>query len=94
MTTVTPTIVIEGLHKSYGKVHALDGLDLVAGFLVMAGLFGAGATGIGLATDLQGGLVDRFRSLPMAKSAVLTAAPLPTSCAASVSSSSYWRLVC
>jgi ABC transporter DrrB family efflux protein len=45
---------------------------LVAGFLVMAGLFGAGATGIGVATDLERGLVDRFRSLPMAKSAVLT----------------------
>ncbi len=45
---------------------------LVAGFFVMAGLFGAGPTGIGLATDLQRGLVDRFRSLPMAKSAVLT----------------------
>jgi ABC-2 type transport system ATP-binding protein len=28
--TVTPTIVIEDLHKSYGHVHALDGLDLVA----------------------------------------------------------------
>jgi ABC-2 type transport system ATP-binding protein len=30
MTTVTPTIVIEDLHKSYGQVHALDGLNLVA----------------------------------------------------------------
>ena len=30
MTTITPTIVIEGLHKSYGKVHALDRFDLVA----------------------------------------------------------------
>jgi ABC transporter DrrB family efflux protein len=45
---------------------------LVAGFLVIAGLFGAGPTGIGVATDLERGLVDRFRSLPMAKSAVLT----------------------
>src|SRR6266581_6369577 len=45
---------------------------LVAGFFVMAVMFGAGPTGIGLATDLQRGLVDRFRSLPMAKSAVLT----------------------
>ncbi len=45
---------------------------LVAGFLVIAVMFGAGPTGIGLATDLQRGLVDRFRSLPMAKSAVLT----------------------
>lgn len=32
----------------------------------------ATSTGIGLANDLQKGLVDRFRSLPMAQSAVLT----------------------
>jgi ABC-2 type transport system ATP-binding protein len=30
MTNLTPAIVTEGLHKSYGQVHALDGLDLVA----------------------------------------------------------------
>jgi ABC transporter DrrB family efflux protein len=34
--------------------------------------FGAVGTGVGLAEDLQKGLVDRFRSLPMARSAVLT----------------------
>jgi ABC-2 type transport system ATP-binding protein len=47
MTTVTPTIVIEGLHKSYGQVHALDGLDLVAGegsVLAVLGPNGSGKT--------------------------------------------------
>jgi ABC-2 type transport system ATP-binding protein len=47
MTTVTPTIVIEGLHKSYGKVHALDGLDLVAeegSVLAVLGPNGSGKT--------------------------------------------------
>ena len=34
-------------------------------------VFGAVSTGIGLAEDMQTGLVDRFRSLPMARSAVL-----------------------
>ncbi|MGG7381862.1 hypothetical protein ACQ7B2_25020, partial [Escherichia coli] len=29
------------------------------------------ATAVGLATDLQSGLMERFRSLPMARSAVL-----------------------
>jgi ABC-2 type transport system permease protein/oleandomycin transport system permease protein len=33
--------------------------------------FGAVNTGVGLAADLQLGLVERFRSLPMARSAVL-----------------------
>jgi ABC-2 type transport system permease protein/oleandomycin transport system permease protein len=33
--------------------------------------FGSTNTGVGLATDLQTGLMERFRSLPMARSAVL-----------------------
>jgi ABC-2 type transport system permease protein/oleandomycin transport system permease protein len=35
-------------------------------------VFGAMATAIGLSTDMQAGMVERFRSLPMARSAVLT----------------------
>jgi ABC transporter DrrB family efflux protein len=34
-------------------------------------LFGATITGSGLADDIQKGIIDRFRSLPMARSAVL-----------------------
>jgi len=45
---------------------------LMAGIFAQTVIFGSTTTGIGLATDLQRGLVDRFRSLPMAKSAVLT----------------------
>jgi ABC transporter DrrB family efflux protein len=45
---------------------------LVAGFLVIAVMFGVMQTEVGMVTDLQRGLFDRFRSLPMAKSAVLT----------------------
>src|SRR5258707_15778922 len=44
----------------------------MAGLFVQPVIFGSTTNGIGLATDLQRGLVDRFRSLPMAKSAVLT----------------------
>ncbi len=47
MTTVTPTILTEGLHKSYGQVHALDGLDLVAeegSVLAVLGPNGSGKT--------------------------------------------------
>ena len=35
------------------------------------GVFGAVSTAIGLAEDLQKGLIERFRALPMARSAVL-----------------------
>ena len=44
---------------------------LVTGLLVMDMAFTATTTGIGIATDLQQGIIDRFRSLPMVKSAVL-----------------------
>lgn len=44
---------------------------LVAGIFVQTVVFGATFTGAGLAEDMQKGIIDRFRSLPMARSAVL-----------------------
>jgi ABC transporter DrrB family efflux protein len=44
---------------------------LLPGIFVQTAIFGATQTGIGLAEDLKSGLIDRFRSLPMARSAVL-----------------------
>jgi ABC-2 type transport system permease protein/oleandomycin transport system permease protein len=44
---------------------------LMPGIFVQTAVFGATATGVGLAEDLGRGLIDRFRSLPMARSAVL-----------------------
>lgn len=44
---------------------------LLPGILVQTVLFGAMQTGVGLADDLSKGMIDRFRSLPMARSAVL-----------------------
>jgi ABC-2 type transport system permease protein/oleandomycin transport system permease protein len=44
---------------------------LMAGIFVQTVTFGAVNTGVGLAADLQLGLIERFRSLPMARSAVL-----------------------
>src|SRR5690349_25060392 len=43
----TPAILAEGLHKYYGKTHALDGLDLIAeegSVLAVLGPNGAGKT--------------------------------------------------
>jgi ABC-2 type transport system permease protein/oleandomycin transport system permease protein len=45
---------------------------LMPGIFLQAVVFGSTQTGIGLAEDLSGGMVDRFRSLPMARIAVLT----------------------
>ncbi|MEZ5258767.1 MAG: ABC transporter permease [Ilumatobacteraceae bacterium] len=44
---------------------------LLPGLLVQISTFGAGQTAIGLTEDLSNGVIDRFRSLPMARSAVL-----------------------
>jgi ABC transporter DrrB family efflux protein len=44
---------------------------LMPGIFVQTVVFGAIGTAVGLATDLQTGLLERFRSLPMARSAVL-----------------------
>jgi ABC-2 type transport system permease protein len=44
---------------------------LMPGIFVQTIVFGALTTGVGLADDLHKGLIDRFRSLPMARSAVL-----------------------
>jgi ABC-2 type transport system permease protein len=51
---------------------SVDYVDyLMPGVFVQATVFGALGTGVGLAEDLHKGLVERFRSLPMARSAVL-----------------------
>ena len=44
---------------------------LMPGIIIQNAIFGATTTAIGIAEDLKSGLVDRFRSLPMARSAML-----------------------
>ncbi len=44
---------------------------LMPGIIVMTAVFGALTTGLGLTEDMAAGVVDRFRSLPIARSAVL-----------------------
>ena len=41
------------------------------GIIAQTMAFGGFVTALGLAEDLKKGLIDRFRSLPMARSAVL-----------------------
>jgi len=45
---------------------------LIAGIFAQTVVFGSTITGAGLAEDVKKGIIDRFRSLPMAPSAVLT----------------------
>jgi ABC-2 type transport system permease protein/oleandomycin transport system permease protein len=62
-----------------GHVSYVD--YLMPGIIAMTAIFGALTTGLGLTEDLSSGVVDRFRSLPIARPAVLigrTAADLAT----------------
>jgi len=52
-----------------GSVSYVD--YLLPGIIVMTAVFGSLTTGLGLTEDLAAGVVDRFRSLPIARSAVL-----------------------
>ncbi|MEV4626870.1 ABC transporter permease [Micromonospora sp. NPDC049523] len=45
---------------------------LLPGVFVMTMLYGLGATATGIATDVNKGVVDRFRSMPVSRSALLT----------------------
>ena len=53
---------------------------VVPAILIEAVLIGGMTTAIGLAADLKSGIVDRFRSLPMARSAVLAGRTLADLC--------------
>jgi len=58
-----------------GAIDPGGGVDykefLVAGIFAQTVVFGATFTGAGLAEDMQKGIIDRFKSLPMSRSAVL-----------------------
>jgi ABC transporter DrrB family efflux protein len=61
----------------FGGAIATPGFDdytdfLIPGIIVQTMAFGGFTTALGLSDDLNKGLIDRFRSLPMARSAVLT----------------------
>src|SRR6266702_773002 len=74
--TIQPIMFVLLFRYVFGGAIAVSGTSyvnyLMAGIFAQTVIFGATTTGVGLANDLQRGLVDRFRSLPMAKSAVLT----------------------
>ncbi|HEY4033540.1 MAG TPA: ABC transporter permease [Ktedonobacteraceae bacterium] len=75
-STIQPIMFVLLFRYVFGGAIAVSGTSyanyLMAGIFTQTVIFGSTTTGIGLATDLQRGLVDRFRSLPMARSAVLT----------------------
>jgi len=75
-STIQPVIFVLMFRYVFGgAVRSLPGVPyvdyLMPGIFVQTVVFGALATAIGLASDMKSGLLERFRSLPMARSAVL-----------------------
>lgn len=73
--TLSPIMFVLLFAYVFGSAVAIEGLDyksfLMGGIFVQTMIFGATITGSSLAEDLQKGVMDRFRSLPMARSAVV-----------------------
>jgi ABC transporter DrrB family efflux protein len=76
-STIQPVMFVLLFRYVFGgaielPVPGLSYVDfLMPGIFVQTTVFGSTQTGIGLAEDLHGGMIERFRSLPMARSAVL-----------------------
>jgi ABC transporter DrrB family efflux protein len=72
---ITPVIMVLLFANVFGSAIDITGGSyrefLLAGTFALAVTFGATFTGAGLADDMQKGIIDRFRSLPMSQSAVV-----------------------
>ncbi len=74
--TVQPVMFVLLFVYVFGGAIQTPGFDdytdfLMPGIIVQTMSFGGFVTALGLAEDLKKGLIDRFRSLPMSRSAVL-----------------------
>jgi ABC-2 type transport system permease protein/oleandomycin transport system permease protein len=74
--TIQPVMFVLLFVYVFGGAIETPGLDyvdfLMPGIIVQSMVFGGFVTALGLSEDIKKGLMDRFRSLPMSRSAVLT----------------------
>ncbi len=82
-STIQPIMFVLLFAYVFGGAITTPGLSyidfLMPGIFVQTVAFGSTQTGVGLADDLTKGLINRFRSLPMARSAVLAGRTLSDS---------------
>src|SRR5437588_5329261 len=75
-STIQPIIFVLMFRYVFGGAIRIPGVThyvdyLMPGVFAQTVVFGSIQTGVGLAEDLHKGLIERFQSLPMARSAVL-----------------------
>ena len=74
-TTMSPIMFVLLFAYVFGSSIEIPGTGyreyLIAGVFVQTVVFGSTFTGAGLAEDMTKGIIDRFRSLPMSRAAVL-----------------------
>jgi ABC-2 type transport system permease protein len=74
-TTMSPIMFVLLFAYVFGSSIDVPGVNyrefLIAGIFVQTVIFGSTFTGAGLAEDMTKGIIDRFRSLPMSRAAVL-----------------------
>ena len=74
-TLIQPVIFVVLFRYVMGGAIRVPGVSyvnyLIPGIFIQTIVFGSLQTAIGMAADLKSGLLERFRSLPMARSAVL-----------------------
>jgi ABC transporter DrrB family efflux protein len=74
--TIQPVMFVLLFVYVFGGAIQTPGFDyvdfLMPGIIVQSIAFGGFVTALGLAEDVKKGLIDRFRSLPMSRAAVLT----------------------
>jgi ABC transporter DrrB family efflux protein len=74
-STIQPVIFVLMFRYVFGGAITIPGIPyvdyLMPGIFVQTSVFGAMGAAVGLAADLKSGLLERFHSLPMARSAVL-----------------------
>jgi ABC-2 type transport system permease protein len=74
-STIQPIMFVLLFAYVFGGAINIPGVNyreyLMAGIFAQTVVFGSALTGIGLADDLQKGIIERFRSLPMSRAAVL-----------------------
>ena len=72
---ISPLMFVLLFAYVFGGAIQPEGVDykefLIGGIFAQTVVFGATFTGAGLAEDMQKGIIDRFRTLPMSRAAVL-----------------------